>query len=390
MSINSKQNFNTTSAWIADVHNQYAQALQNPRGDLGECISSDALKRIEKFGSTFKASTSLPLFAPTCQISQNITKTAKFLKVAIEQDPQIVPLRTRQVALEILSGKPDRFAQAKVEKGLGEGAFGKVELVNDGDTLYARKTLHNPLAQKELNKEYTQLITFQHERIMNVAYVTQGKLYLEFVDGGTLEGNLESLTPEETRKVLTQIADGLSYMHQIGSIHGDIKTDNIMLTRDKDVKIADLGLTKTVGEVKESGRLRWTSYHLPPEFFSGKLSPGVAQKIDVWSFGMLIWEMLKKDTVVHGPFKSADGTTDTWGSRGFDKRAIGNHLDTAKRKAIDPSGELEALMMKCFEKEPRERPTMYQIQQVLNEPQSSRKAKSRDSSADEFDVKRFC
>lgn len=381
-----------TSHFIMQVKDQYQQALQKPFGDLDFHHSAAAIKQIEGFGKAFKAHTSSPVFLEANQASQTITATRKFLNVAVKQDSMILPQKTREVALEILSGKPNRFASAIVQKSLGEGAFGKVDKVNASGEKYAVKTLFDPSAQKDLNKEYLNLMTLKHPRVMDVAYITQGKLYLEFVDGGTLEDNLKHLTPEETRKVFYQIAEGLSYMHQVGSIHQDIKGDNILLTKDKDVKIADLGLTKQVGEVKEGKKWRWNSHHLPPEFYAGKVNPGNAQKIDVWSFGILIWEALKKASVVEGPFMSCNGTHPIWGEKGFHQRSLEAHLDTTKRKSIDPSGELQNLMMKCLEKDPQDRPTMYEIKQVLDLMQHSRKEKRDHYDYDDeaFAAKRIC
>ena len=373
MSTKSTATLEQSARFIMQVEDQYKTALQQPFGDLDLHYSADAIKTIKNFGATFKDQALLPEFIQAEKVSKNIVATREFLDVTVKQDSVIVPQKTREVALEILSGKPNRFASVKVQKSLGEGDFGKVEKVDAGGEVYALKTLFNAQCQKKLNEEYINLITFKHPYIMDVAYLTKGKVYLEFVDGGTLEANLKALTPQETRKVLSQIAEGLSHIHQMGSIHGDIKSDNILLTKDKDVKIADLGLTKRVGQIKGGKKLKWSPNHMPPEYRLGQISPQSAQKIDVWSFGVLIWDMLKKDVADFDPFESASETSSSSGSDSLDSIQLESQLDFTKKRLMDPCGELEDLMMECLDKDPANRPTIYEVQDRLSKARYSRK-----------------
>lgn len=131
-----------TSHFIMQVKDQYQQALKKPFGDLDFHHSAAAIKQIEGFGKAFKAHASSPLFLEASKASQTITATRKFLDVAVKQDSMVLPQKTRDVALEILSGKPNRFASARVEKSLGEGAFGKVDKVHASGETYSALKLH--------------------------------------------------------------------------------------------------------------------------------------------------------------------------------------------------------------------------------------------------------
>jgi len=382
MSTQSTTELGQSARFIMQVEDQYKTALQQPFGDLDFHYSADAIKTIKNFGITFKDKALMPEFIQAEKVGKNILATREFLDVAIKQDSVIVPQTTREVALEILSGKPNRFASVKLQKSLGRGDFGKVEKVDAGGQVYALKTLFNAQCQKKLNEEYISLITFKHPYIVDVAYLTKGKVYLEFVDGGTLEENLKALTPQETRKVLSQIAEGLSHIHQMGSIHGDIKSDNILLTKDKDVKIADLGLTKRVGQIKGGKKLKWSPDHMPPEYRLGQISPRSAQKIDVWSFGVLIWDMLKKDAVDFDPFESASNTSSSNEADSLDLIQLESQLDSSKKRLVDPCGELEDLMIECLDKDPANRPTIYEIQDRLGKARYSRKERRETHFAD--------
>ena len=130
---------------IMRVKDQYQEALQKPFGDLDLRLSTTSIKEIQGFGRAFKTHTSSSVFLEANQASENIVATRKFLDVAVKQDSMILPQKTREVALEILSGKPNRFASPKIEKSLGEGAFGQVYKVNASGETYALKKLLNPV-----------------------------------------------------------------------------------------------------------------------------------------------------------------------------------------------------------------------------------------------------
>ncbi len=88
-----------------------------------------------------------------------------------------------------------------------------------------------------------------------------------------------------------QIAQGLAKAHQHGIVHRDLKPGNVMVTREGVVKIIDFGLAKLMGEAKltKAGVTRGTVAYMSPEQAGGE---EVDQRTDIWSLGVMLYEML--------------------------------------------------------------------------------------------------
>ncbi|MGH9907278.1 MAG: serine/threonine-protein kinase, partial [Pyrinomonadaceae bacterium] len=134
-------------------------------------------------------------------------------------------------------------------------------------------------------------------------------------DGQTLRERLEerSLKTEEALEIAIQIASALAAAHEEGIIHRDIKPDNIMLRRDGLVKVLDFGLAKltrdrsssedaTLAMVKTStGIVMGTSTYMSPEQARGL---NVDARTDVWSVGVVVYEMVAGRAPFNGPTNS--------------------------------------------------------------------------------------
>ncbi|KAH9185939.1 hypothetical protein AeNC1_012084 [Aphanomyces euteiches] len=97
--------------------------------------------------------------------------------------------------------------------------------------------------------------------------------------------------------MIYQFARGLDFLHSANIIHRDLKGDNVLVTFQKTVAIADFGLSRSAESLKNtrtgnkvSGTLNWMS---PEQFFSPR---NMTTKSDIWSFGMTVWEILCNDT----------------------------------------------------------------------------------------------
>ncbi|KLO18970.1 kinase-like protein, partial [Schizopora paradoxa] len=118
---------------------------------------------------------------------------------------------------------------------------------------------------------------------------------------GTSKRYLETRSPGEKIRILTNVADGLCYLHRYDVVHGDIKGDNILIDESFEPRLADFGLSKIVSESKAVGdtithtqgffgSIRWTAKELfsSPEEFG---PPCVTKESDIWAFGMTILEL---------------------------------------------------------------------------------------------------
>jgi len=132
-------------------------------------------------------------------------------------------------------------------------------------------------------------------------------LVLELVEGPTLAERIKqgALPLEEALPIARQIAEALEYAHEKAIIHRDLKPANIKLTPDGKVKVLDFGLAKALGgdsaaqdnsnsptfslAATEAGMILGTAAYMSPEQARGRV---VDRRGDIWSFGVVLYEML--------------------------------------------------------------------------------------------------
>ena len=136
-------------------------------------------------------------------------------------------------------------------------------------------------------------------------------LVMELVEGETLADRINrgAIPVDEALPLFLQIAEGLEAAHEKGVIHRDLKPANIKVSDDGRVKILDFGLAKAmapagVSETDPSesptitaagysqtrqGQILGTAAYMSPEQARGR---PVDKRADVWSFGVVLWEML--------------------------------------------------------------------------------------------------
>lgn len=142
---------------------------------------------------------------------------------------------------------------------------------------------------------------FTHQNIVqafDVGRSEDGTYYfaMELIEGGDIDDQLKNVGPysaEDAVKLMVSIADGLDYGSSLRKLtHGDIKPANIMLTKGKKPKLADLGLARMGGEIQgESDGIMLTPLYAAPEMIQGQWVVG-DPRADMYSVGATLYHMI--------------------------------------------------------------------------------------------------
>ncbi|XP_072977427.1 uncharacterized protein [Typha angustifolia] len=181
----------------------------------------------------------------------------------------------------------------------------------------------------------------------------------EFMVNGSLKQFLQKKDRTIDRRkrliIAMDAAFGMEYLHGKNIVHFDLKCENLLVNmRDPQrpvCKIGDLGLSKVKQHTLVSGGVRGTLPWMAPELLSGK-SNMVSEKIDVYSFGIVMWELLTGEE----PYADMRCASIIGG-------IVNNTLRPQVPTWCDP--EWKSLMESCWSSEPSERPSFSDISQKL-------------------------
>ncbi|GAB90416.1 protein kinase domain-containing protein [Gordonia rhizosphera] len=127
-------------------------------------------------------------------------------------------------------------------------------------------------------------------------------LVMELVEGGSLRELLRErgpMPPHAVTAVADPVLGGLGTAHAAGLVHRDVKPENVLISDDGEVKVADFGLVRAVAEagVTSASVILGTAAYLSPE----QVESGEADaRSDVYSTGVMIFELLTGRTPFHG------------------------------------------------------------------------------------------
>ena len=220
-----------------------------------------------------------------------------------------------------MSGTPQQIGPYTVESELGRGGMGVVYRALDTrlDRAVAIKALPEHLADDpdrlaRFEREARLLASLNHPNVAGIHGVEEHDgaryLVLEFVEGETLAATLDRgpLSVDEAIGLAVQIAAGIEAAHDAGVVHRDLKPGNIIITPDGKAKVLDFGLARVEESASSSGSsmsptmtspaqhsptmpgvILGTAAYMSPEQARGRR---VDKRTDIWSFGVVLFEML--------------------------------------------------------------------------------------------------
>ncbi|XP_048478841.1 tyrosine kinase receptor Cad96Ca isoform X3 [Plutella xylostella] len=266
---------------------------------------------------------------------------------------------------------------------VGEGAFGQVWRANaididgkKGESTVAVKTLKENASEKEKSDLLQELAVMKglgaHPHVVRLLacctekeptlvimeFVSLGKLQQFLRDSraerhyGNTHGGSKFLTSRDLTHFAFQVARGMEFLSSNGIIHRDLAARNILITEERTCKVADFGFARDVGgthvyERKSDGRLpiRWMA---PESLYDDIFSV----KSDVWSFGVLLWEVVTLGSTPYPGLSAGDVMRKVRGGHRLEKP------EHCRR-------ELYNIMYYCWEAEPSARPDFEEVVALL-------------------------
>jgi serine/threonine-protein kinase len=204
----------------------------------------------------------------------------------------------------ILNGRYQLLARA------GAGGMSVVYKAQDLalGRIVAVKVLHEGLTSdreflNRFQKEAHAVANLSHPNIVTVHDIGQDKrryyMVMEYVEGWTLKQIIgrqgeavgEPLALDRALDLAIQICAGVGYAHRADLVHCDVKSQNVLVTRDDRIKVTDFGIARAMSETSlyESGQVWGTPQYFSPEQAAGE-APTPAS--DVYSIGIIMFEML--------------------------------------------------------------------------------------------------
>ncbi|MBI3650587.1 MAG: protein kinase [Acidobacteria bacterium] len=214
----------------------------------------------------------------------------------------------------------------RIEVKLGAGGMGQVyraTRLNIGDRVAVKilqpEFADQPQLIKRFHLEAQAAARLKHPNVVAVydfGTTASGLMYLvmEMVEGHSLREVMNRhgrFTPHEAYKVVAQICAALDEAHHHNIVHRDLKPDNILVastTHGKLVKVVDFGIAKLLNAAEDSEKLTQTGaalgtpYYMPPEQCLGQ---AIDQRADLYSLGILLFEMLAGSVPFRAPTAGA-------------------------------------------------------------------------------------
>ncbi len=222
---------------------------------------------------------------------------------ATEEKP--LPTQTIEAPKEELTTGSTFAERYQIIEELGKGGMGKVYKVHDTKI---KEKIALKLIKPEIAKDKKTIERFSNElrltrkiRHKNVCQMfdlgeVQGTQFItmEYVPGEDLSSSIRrfgQLPVGKSISIANQICEGLAEAHRLGVVHRDLKSNNIMIDQEGNVRIMDFGIARSLEakSITDAGVMIGTPEYMSPEQVEGKETD---QRSDIYSLGIILYEMV--------------------------------------------------------------------------------------------------
>lgn len=227
--------------------------------------------------------------------------------------------------------------------------------------------------EKQFENEVDWLAKIKHQNIISMLgfciYRQTRSIVYEMMQNGSLESQLHgpsqgsALTWQLRMKIAVDIARGLEYLHEHCHppvVHRDLKSSNILLDSHFNAKISDFGYAAVLMTQRKNLKLNGTLGNRASQYIvDGK----VADKNDVYSFGVILLELLLGKRWVEKPSTTESESVVTWVPKLSDRANLPNILDPAIKGSMDLKHlyQVAAVAVLCVQPEPSYRPLITDV-----------------------------
>ncbi|BBM84052.1 serine/threonine protein kinase [Candidatus Uabimicrobium amorphum] len=247
--------------------------------------------------------------------------------------------------------------QYTIKKQLGEGTMGRVFLAHDDknneDVAVKILVNTNEKLRKYFQREALVLNDLQHPNIIGFKDCGNhnGRLFIvmEYIEGQTLLDRLKMgpILPRHAAHLMTYVLSALHYAYQHNIVHRDIKPANIFITKNREIKVIDLGLGKVITEsvdLTKTGQIMGTCFYMPLEQI--QRSKAADHPADIYAVGATLYHIL----VGIAPFEECGRTLDKL----FYAKLKNNYIRLKERNKDLPD-EIIKIVEKAMEHKPEDR-----------------------------------